>query len=122
MEKHGYFEDREKSTHEPNGVILNTDANGSIPQVINTMLVFSRVGRIVLLPALPAAWPEGCIEGVRCRGNIELRSLAWSRESVRAELISAASQTIELRIPGEAVPRQVELPAGQMVTVEAKRP
>jgi hypothetical protein len=78
------------------------------------MLVDSQPGWIELLPALPAGWYEGRIEGIRCRGNIEIRSLDWSQQTVRATLRSAADQTIQLRMPGETTPRAVTLPAGRM--------
>ena len=55
------------TSHEPNAGIFNTDGNGGIPQIVNTMLVFSRPGRIDLLPALPNEWPAGKVKGLRPR-------------------------------------------------------
>jgi hypothetical protein len=109
------------STHDP-GRFFNTDISGGLPHVIHRMLVDSRPGRVEWLPALPADWHEGRSEGIRARGNIEIRSLEWSRDSLRAVLRSADSQTIELVVPGESAPRKMNLPAGQDVTVQAKRP
>ncbi len=57
--------------------LLNMDISGGMPAVIIKMLVASDVGKIQLLPALPAAWPSGRIEGVACRGAIEIQSLQW---------------------------------------------
>jgi alpha-L-fucosidase 2 len=42
------------------------------------MLVQSWGNEIRLLPALPAAWPEGRVTGVRAKGGVEL-DLEWSR-------------------------------------------
>lgn len=70
------------TSHNPNARAFNTDGNGGIPQIMNMMLVFSRVGRIDLLPALPAAWPAGSIRGVRARGGFEL-DLEWSQGKLR---------------------------------------
>jgi len=41
------------------------------------MIVQSWGDEIRLLPALPSAWPEGALHGVRARGGIEL-DIDWS--------------------------------------------
>ncbi len=46
------------------------------------MIVQSWGGEIRLLPALPAAWPEGEARGIRARGAIEV-SLAWRAHKLR---------------------------------------
>ena len=108
------------STHNPKE-IFNTDICGGFPAVIHRMLVDSQPGWIELLPAMPASWHEGRIEGIRCRGNVEVRSLNWTADSAIATLHSAVARKIEIRTPGEAQPRLIELPAGRDVTVSVKR-
>lgn len=79
--------------------LLNMDISGGMPAMIIQMLVASEPGRIKLLPALPKAWPKGAIEGVLCRGVIEIKRLHWDGKQVHASLLSAKAQTITLRLP-----------------------
>jgi hypothetical protein len=75
------------------------DISGGMPAVIIKMLVASEPGRIDLLPALPSAWPRGAIEGVLCRGQIEVVRLEWHGGRVEARFNSAIDQTVTLRSP-----------------------
>jgi alpha-L-fucosidase 2 len=59
------------------------------------MLLQSWGGEIRLLPALPAAWPDGALHGVRAKGNIEV-DIEWKAGRLtRAELRGdAGSQAV----------------------------
>jgi hypothetical protein len=81
--------------------LFNMDISGGMPAVIIKMLVDSDVGKIRLLPALPAAWPSGRIEGVLCRGAIEIESLQWDENQVRLTLRSTKPQKVTLELPSE---------------------
>jgi hypothetical protein len=116
----GYWGPNLVSTHDP-GRFFNTDISGGLPHVLHRMLVDSRPGHLDLLPALPADWHEGRIEGIRARGNIEIRSLEWTRDSVKAVIVSPQSQTIEIHVPGESSPRRVRLEIGVPMIIDAKR-
>ena len=123
------------STHNHRS-LFNMDISGGMPAVIIKMLVASDPGSIKLLPALPKAWPKGSIDGVLCRGAIEIRHLQWDGKQVKATLVSAKPQTITLELPSEIseltvtsgdaqvgkgdtpAQRQVTLPAGEEVSLE----
>lgn len=79
-----------------------------MPAVIIKMLVASGPGRIQLLPALPTAWPTGTIEGVLCRGQIEIKRLHWDKGSIVVNLISAKKQTIILEAPADIMKIDVQ--------------
>jgi hypothetical protein len=99
--------------------LFNMDISGGMPAVIIKMLVSSDPGCIKLLPALPAAWPEGEIQGVLCRGQIEITSLKWDKNSIRVSLISGKDQTISLDTPSAS--RKVTLAAGKNTILDLQR-
>ena len=74
------------------------------------MLVQSRPGELLLLPALPAAWPTGTLRGVRARGGIEA-DLEWSGGLLTAARLKAdRSQRVTVRANGKSV--ELDLEAG----------
>ena len=85
------------STHNPNS-IFNVDICGGMPAVIIKMLVYSEPGKIVLLPALPKEWPSGVIEGVLCRGQIEVKRLKWDEKYLEVSLVSKIPQNVTIKI------------------------
>jgi hypothetical protein len=116
--------------------LFNMDISGGMPAVIIKALVGSDPGRVKLLPALPRAWPKGTIEGVLCRGQIEITRLSWDGRKTQVSLKSAKRQTITLEMPAEiaeidatksrpsvektdkANARKVSVPAGQEITLD----
>jgi len=116
--------------------LFNTDISGGLPAVLIKMLVASDPGVVRLFPALPSAWPSGTIEGVLCRGQVEITRLTWDGATIQVAFKTARAQEISLFAPGEiktiAVKkgraaiqnlrdlrgRKLSLPAGQEVLVE----
>jgi alpha-L-fucosidase 2 len=74
------------------------------------MLMQSRAGEIELLPALPPAWPEGRVTGLRARGGFEV-DVQWRGGAlVRAVVRSERGGSVRLR-HGDTV-REISLDAG----------
>ena len=109
--------------------LFNMDISGGMPAVIIKMLVASDPGWVELLPARPAAWPAGTIEGVLCRGQIEIQRLRWHGRRIEVTLVSQRAQTIVLGVPftigriavkkGEADIAETEDPRRRRVTLSA---
>lgn len=79
--------------------LFNMDISGGMPAVIIKMLVASDPGKIQLLPALPDAWPKGTIEGVLCRGQIEIKSLQWEKDRILVSVESGKKQQVIFEVP-----------------------
>ena len=95
--------------------LFNMDISGGMPAVIIKMLVASEPGVISLFPALPKAWDKGSIEGVLCRGQVEVKRLEWNQSGFHVSLMSNKKQTITLKAYGKS--KTVKLPAGEVISV-----
>ncbi|MBL8275748.1 MAG: glycoside hydrolase family 95 protein [Pelomonas sp.] len=82
------------------------------------MLLQSHRGRIELLPALPPAWPQGRVSGLRARGGFEI-DIAWQDGEVqRVRLHAHTGGSTELRWRGGAL--RLKLATGQSARLERR--
>ncbi|WP_250891075.1 glycoside hydrolase family 95 protein [Clavibacter michiganensis] len=100
------------TTRHDAGRIFNLDASGGLPGLVAAMLLGSDEGSLAVLPAVPAAWPRGCVTGLRARGGLVVDRLAWDptgatlvvRRLPAAAWLAPAGGT-ELRLPRAATVR-----------------
>ena len=94
------------------------DGNFAATAGITEMLLQSQGGEIVLLPALPKAWPAGSVSGLRARGGLEV-DLSWRAGALeRVTLRSKPGGIAQLRWGARSA--AVPVPAGGRVGLDGQ--
>lgn len=87
------------------------DGNFGICAAMNDMLVQSSEERILLLPALPAAWKTGSVRGLRLVGNLEL-AMTWQDGRLTGAVFTADSD-VDTVVKYKDVTKRLQLKKGE---------
>jgi alpha-L-fucosidase 2 len=81
------------------------------------MLLQSQDGSVRLLPALPSAWPAGCVRGLRARGGFEV-DMEWAGGTLVAARVGSAAGGRVVLVYGQQR-ESYDLPPNGEVAVDA---
>ena len=118
MMAHGYVTRTLNTNHFPYFMHF-PDLLGAMPAILLEMCVYSAPGTVEFLPAMPADFPEGSIEGIWLYTWAKLKRMTWSESEIKAIMISERDQELTLRYRGKAssfkVDDEVVIPEGNHI-------
>lgn len=94
------------------------DGNFAFTAGVSEMLLQSELGEIRLLPALPSAWPNGFIRGLRARGGFEVE-VEWHDGALFAAKIRNISATESIQVKYRAHIALLKIEQGKSVRLDA---
>ncbi len=80
------------------------DGNLGYTAGVAELLLQSHGGEISLLPALPDAWPDGSVQGLRARGGAQIAIIWKDRTLQSATLIHSEGSSVTLRYRDKTLP------------------
>jgi len=92
------------------------DGNFGATSGIVEMLLQSHTGEIELLPALPSAWPNGSIKGLRARGGFEV-DIVWKNGALDHATIKSITGT-SCRVRYRTQTKSLHLKRGATIRVD----
>lgn len=104
-------------THAP----FQIDGNFGGTAGVTEMLLQSHIGFIQLLPALPDAWKNGSVSGLRAKGNFEV-SMTWNDGTLtEAVIVSNAGEPCTVHYAGQEVKFKTKKGKAYRISVKGEK-